>query len=628
MKKELLLLSSLFAIGGVFAQQKLPTTGIGVIDGPAVVITPTSFKDVSALDMLYAQSQIDKMKFEKKDKKEADDRATKRVPQKFKYSVADGPQYGNDPTSLQTTMGTRQPLAIIKSWAGQNGGCDPQDPTGAAGLTKYVQSVNAEPFKVYDKTGTGTAVFTGDIGTATGIGTNGNYCDPVVLYDRFADRWLVGTLGNSGNTFAMAISKTNDPSGGWYAYTYTAPQAPDYEKFAVWSNAYCMTNNSGAGTVYLFDRTSMLAGVAGAKGIYKNLTEPNNAGAGFWLPLPADADGLIPPANARIPLFAYTDNGWGGSEIDAVKVWSMGVTWGTTPTADITLDATLPTAAFDASYDANWNDITQPGTQKLDGLGGVCMYRAQWNNFIGTNRVVLNWGIKISTTQRSIKWVELRQDQTSGTWTLYQEGTYAPDALNRWCGSIAMDCNGDIALCYAKASNTIYPTMSYTGRVPSDPLGTMSLAETDVFKGTASITSSNRFGDYSHTSIDPSDGLTFWHTGMYGKTGTSPSATGIYSFKIATNCTFGLNDETITKFELNAYQSGYVINVKAIGLPSDDQYYVQLYDITGKKISESKINSSSKTVETTININGLPTGLYIVRIGTTDFQRVTKIAIK
>jgi hypothetical protein len=626
MKKINLLITGLFVAGSIFAQQELPKSGSGVIDGPTVVITPTSFKEVSALEMLYAQSQIDKMKFNKKDKKEVDGREIKRKPQTFKFSVADGTEYGNDPASIQTVMGTRQPLTgYIKKWNGLDGGCSPQDPSGAPGLTKYVQSVNAEPFAVYDKAGTGTSIFTGDIGTATGIGTSGNYCDPIVLYDKFADRWLVGTLGNSGNTFAMAISKTNDPAGAWYAYTYSAPEGPDYEKFSVWSNAYCMTNNNGAGTVYLFDRASMIAGVSTAKGVYKKLTEPTNAGLGFWLPMPADADGLIPPANARIPLFAYTDNAWGGTEIDGVKVWSMGITWGTTPIADITLDATIPTAAFDASYNSSWNDIIQPGSQKLDGLGGVCMYRAQWSSFIGTNRVVLNWGVKISTTQRSIKWVELRQDQTTLAWSLYQEGTYTPDATNRWCGSIAMDCNGDIALCYAKASSTISASLAYTGRIPTDPLGTMSLTETTVFTGSGSIGGGgdNRFGDYSQTSIDPADGNTFWHTGMYSNGG---SATGIYSFQIAP-CTVGLNEEII-KPEFTAYLSGKVINLKVSSLPKDDEYIVQLYDISGKKISENKINSTSKSFETTIDVNGLITGMYLVRIGTPDFQKVTKVAVQ
>lgn len=342
-----------------------------------------------------------------------------------------------------------------------------------------MQAVNATPFAVYDKTGTGTPTFTGSVGTVTGSTLNSG--DPIVMYDKFADRWFVAQL-DLFVSFAVAVSATNDPSGAWYAYKFSMPgfAMPDYLKFSVWENGYYMTSNNGNGTVLCFERDAMLAGTPGARMISTSFTSPTNAGFGFWLPLPGDADGVLPPAGQPCPLFSYTDNAWGTGIIDGVNIWSMAVTWGTTPSATITLDATIPTAAFDASYESSWNDITQPGTQMLDGLGGVCMYRAQWNSFIGTNRVVLNWAVKINSLQRSIKWVELRQDQSTNVWSLYQEGTYAPDSANRWCGSIAMDCNGDIALCYAKASSTIPVSLAFTGRLPGDPLGTMSLTETVV----------------------------------------------------------------------------------------------------------------------------------------------------
>ncbi len=210
----------------------------------------------------------------------------------------------------------------------------------------------------------------------------------------------------------------------------------------------------------------------------------------------------------------------------------MSVTWGATPAATISLNNTLPTGAFDASFNSGWNDVTQPGTtQKLDGIGGVATYRAQWRKWAGYNSLVMNWGVLISSTtgQRSIKWVELRQNQTSGVWSLYQEGTYTPDAHTRWIGSIAMDDNGSIGLAYVKSSSTVYPSLCYTGRLATDPLGTMTFAETVAAAGTASETSGNRYGDYSQLSLDP-DGLTFWHTSEYTITGGT--TTRVYSFQL------------------------------------------------------------------------------------------------
>jgi PKD repeat protein len=103
-------------------------------------------------------------------------------------------------------------------------------------------------------------------------------------------------------------------------------------------------------------------------------------------------------------------------------------------------------------------------------------------------------------------------------------------------GSIAMDDNGSIALCYVKSDATsIYPGLYYTGRRACDPLGTLPVTETLAKLGTGSQTGVNRDGDYAQTWLDP-DGITFWHTGLYmgGPTGGSAARTQIYSFQIPT----------------------------------------------------------------------------------------------
>ena len=204
-----------------------------------------------------------------------------------------------------------------------------------------------------------------------------------------------------------------------------------------------------------------------------------------------------------------------------------------TPTATITSAGVIPMSAFDASYDPSWNDCPQPGTtQKLDGIGGVLTFRSQWKSWAGYNTVVLNWGVKISATQRSIKWCELRQNQSTGVWSLYQEGIYTPDASTRWLGSIAMDNNGSIGLCYLKSnSSSIYPSLAYAGRRSCDPLGTLPIAEVVAIAGGGSQIGINRDGDYSQTWLDP-DGITFWHTGLYLGAGGA-AQTRIYSFQIA-----------------------------------------------------------------------------------------------
>ena len=48
--------------------------------------------------------------------------------------------------------------------------------------------------------------------------------------------------------------------------------------------------------------------------------------------------------------------------------------------------------------------------------------------------------------------------------SIQQQGTYAPDSVDRWMGSAAMDHNGDIALGFSVSSSTSYPGIDYTGR--------------------------------------------------------------------------------------------------------------------------------------------------------------------
>lgn len=464
---------------------------------------------------------------------ESEDRQ-RRQPQRFRFSPRDGMQYGNDSMSMQRRMGSVRGRAPIANWVGQSAtGFRPMDPSGAPGPLHYVQMINSTTFKVYDKT-TGAVLLTSTFGNLWSPATP-NDGDPIVLYDRAADRWFLAQFGQTGNKMYIAVSVTGDPTGSYYTYTFSSPEFPDYLKFGVWTDGYYMTSNQTQ-KVFAFERTAMLAGNASARAVYTSFAPPQ--GSGFFVPLPGDAsDGALPQAGTPCPIFSYSDNGWGTGYSDAVNIYQMSVNWSpTTPTGSITLASNLPMAAFDASYDANWNDVIQPGTtQKLDGIGGVCMYRAQWKSWGGYNTVLLNWGVKISTTQRSIKWCELRQNQSTGVWSVFQEGIYTPDGATRWMGSMAMDDNGSIGIGYMKtdATNTVYPGLYYTGRRSCDPLGTLPLTETMVVAGTGYQTGTNRNGDYSEMVMDP-DGITFWYTGEYmgGTSGSTAARTRIFSFQI------------------------------------------------------------------------------------------------
>ena len=67
--------------------------------------------------------------------------------------------------------------------------------------------------------------------------------------------------------------------------------------------------------------------------------------------------------------------------------------------------------------------------------------------------------------------------------------------------------------------------------------------------------------------------------------------------------------------------------MKANNLPSNIDFVVDLFDVTGQKIRGTKVEASSNTLETAIDISGLAKGVYLVRIGNLTFQKVIKVAL-
>jgi hypothetical protein len=553
---------------------------------------------------------------------------TSDLHERRKLPLITNPDAINEDGSLQTNMGTRAPAATLKNWQGQSGSGCPPDPTGAASLTQYVQAVNST-YRVYNKT-TGAPLASAKSLNSLWPTANGDG-DPVVLYDKAADRWFVSQFQvlDGTNALLLAVSTTNNATGTYYTYSFipNANDQPDYPKYAIWSDGYYMTCNYGTQRVVVFDRTKMLAGDPNAGMIVKTLPTPirNN----FFCPLAGDASDsqLPPPSTTYCPIFSYEDDSW-GAPADRIKIWKMHVDFTTPSNTTIAVDQTLNTSPFDAaSFDPNWYDITQPGTtQKIDAIAGVLNYRAQYRRWTGYNTITICHAVKINTSpgQVGVRWYELRQDQTSNVWSIHQQGTLAQGTLSRWCGSIGMDDNGSIGLAYSACGSTApdYLSLRYTGRLSTDPLNTMTFAEQTAITSSSSLTNcDSRDGDYTQLMLDP-DGLTFWHTGEY--CASNNPVTRIYSFQL--NATNGITENT-NKTELKAYQVDTHLKVDVSQLLSNDELSVDLFDITGKQITGKKIKPTSNSFETTIDVSALSSGVYLVRIGNVQFQRVVKINI-
>jgi hypothetical protein len=525
----------------------------------------------------------------------------------------------NDPIA-QTSPGNKTASPPIVNWQGTTGNASPPDPSGAAGPSHYVQAVNLR-YTVYNKTGT---ILGGPYALNSLWAGSTNDGDPVVMYDRYADRWFVQQF-NGNDLILVAVSTGSNPLGTYYTYTFIPKPGdfPDYPKFSIWSDGYyCTSNTNSPYQLAAFDRTKMLAGNPSAGMI--SLTVPPTPSSGFFSALPADADGTLPPFGTPCPIFTYEDDTWSSGGTDQLRIYKMTTDWVTPANSTLVLDQTLPTTTINVNFDINWDDVKQPGiSQKLDAIGGVLMYRAQYRRWTGYNSVVVNHAVIVDpiTEQVGIRWYELRQNTSSGVWSIYQEGTYAPDLHSRWMGSIAMDDNGSIGMAYAVSSGTVYPSLRYTGRNPGDPLGQMTFSETIAVAGTSSQNFFNRFGDYSHTSLDP-DGLTFWHTGEYISGG---GKTRIFSWQIP-NLSTSVN-EMNGQANVTVAQNENSLYVKGLHLPYDMETQVDVFDVMGKLFIAKKVKPESGTFEIKIDVNTLAPGTYLVRCGNGKFQKIVKVLI-
>jgi hypothetical protein len=409
-----------------------------------------------------------------------------------------------------------------------NQGGVPPDTVGEVGSNNYIQMTNSSVVQIYDKAG----VLQAGPFALESLATAGDPCslngggDPIVLYDELADRWLMSEFipRARGNRLCVYISMTNDPvAGGWYFYGFNTPNFPDYPKYAVWPDAYYVSTNELTPTAYALDRTNMLAGLAASLPVRR--TAPDLAGFGFQALIPSDLDGPAPPAGSPNFFMRHRDDevhnaGSNDPTQDFLEIWEFSVDFVTPANSTFTQLADIPVAEFDSDLCGltSFFCFPQPGTATtLDPLREVIMWRLQYRNFGTHETLVGNFVTDVTgTDQGGIRWFELRRTPPGiGAWALFQEGTYSPDADNRWMGSIAMDQAGGIALGYSVSSGTTFPSIRYVGRVSTDPLGTMPLGEVTAVAGAFSQSGTTRWGDYSSMNVDPIDGCTFWYTNEF-----------------------------------------------------------------------------------------------------------------
>src|SRR6266699_963371 len=312
-------------------------------------------------------------------------------------------------------------------------GFAPPDPNLAVGPNHIVQIVNSE-FAVYSKSGTifaGYPMTIGSLFSALGGGCAGEFGDPIVQYDRAADRWLISQLGSFSAPYAecFAVSRTNDPTGAYNPYAYSfGNNLNDYPKIGVWptstNSAYTATYNlfSNGGpfvgaALCAYDRAAMLGGAASPASICYTITND----AGF---LPSDLDGSTLPPSGSSGVFLTFET------LSSLRYYRLSPNFANPGSSTLSAPTDIAVASFSEACGGG-TCIPQAGTsQLLDSLGDRPMYRLAYRNFGDHDALVFNHSVATGSSV-GVRWYELRSP-LSGAFTLYQQGTFAPDSTYRW----------------------------------------------------------------------------------------------------------------------------------------------------------------------------------------------------
>jgi hypothetical protein len=469
----------------------------------------------------------------------------------------DGGGGGGGGTLVPTTPGLNllgQGVGFVGPQGGFTVQVAPPDTNGATGSFQFVQLVNIS-LAVFNKT-TG-AIMLGPVPINTVFSGFGGPCevfndgDPIVVYDKQVNRWVISQFAVSqGNPFmqCVAVSTSDDATGSYNRYAFAfGNNFPDYPKLGVWPDGYYISFNMFSGGVSFvgaqvcaMDRKRMINGEPATIQCFG----PFSSEASM---LPADLDGAsIPPVGSPNYFLNLGTN--------SLKEWKFHADFNNPASATFTGPFVIPVAAFTTACFSQC--VQQPNTTtRLDALGDRLMFRNNYRSdgFGQPEKLLVNHSIA-NGSAIAVRWYEVRNPQSP---TLFQQGTFAPDSNSRWMGSIAMDRAGNIAVGYSTSSTFTFPSVRFTGRLPSDPLGTLQ-SEASIINGGGSQVGLSRWGDYSSMTLDPRDDCTFWYTQEYlQSTGSFNWSTRIGSFKF--NACSGGNPVDGTTFFVRQHYAEFLL---------------------------------------------------------------------
>ena len=392
----------------------------------------------------------------------------------------------------------------------------PPDTNGAVGRDKLMTTLNSN--YVIQRKADGKTLSTVSMDTFwDAVGARHPF-DPRVLYDPYADRWLVSAADDPllpSSKILYGISDTGDPQGRWHLYAIDSDATN-----ATWADFPTLGFNQStvAIGVNMFGSGS-LTYVRGRL-IVLDYTSLRAGGGGD----PADVS--VPGAFALQPAVTYSATEPALYLVEHLDSLSATYRFWALNGSGLTLvdgaPKTNPLGPWATSGPGNV--LPQENGRGLDS-GDSRVANAVFRNghVYYAQTIGLPPGGTGYNVRTAIQWVEL---DTSGDFV--QGGRIEDPRANPWngghsyaFGSLAVNAQDDVLVGFSEFESDDFVDAGYAFRAGSDAPGTMRAAATlkhgeGPYEKTRE-TGRNRWGDYSAASVDPSDDHSLWTVQEYAR---------------------------------------------------------------------------------------------------------------
>ncbi len=397
------------------------------------------------------------------------------------------------------------PVTIGRNFAGSSVAIlnPPPDTMGAAGIDHFVE-LNNHLFKVYRKSDGAVVQSIGDtqFWNSAGVTPTVDSFDPRILYDPHARRWYAAAVDNGqhANSFLFAVSSSSDPTQPWTGFKIDSDLLDDH-----WAD-FPMLGYNGEGVFISANMIPLTAPSASTSVVVLlkyDLLQPAPSIANM-----THLQDVLQATTGPTPQLAVDASNTFGTALPVLSMSSL--SGGTLVRSDIT----PPGAPVIVNVGSIGASATQPPT--VDQPGPKPNIQANDWRFSGNTVLKGNELYAVqSVADMGLAAVRfLRLDATTNA-VLESQVIVDPASRALTFPSIAVNDFGDVVIgvtgtsttefasSYALVGKTVGGTTTF-----NSPL----LLQAGVSDYERLVSGSNRWGDYSATTIDPADPSILWTT--------------------------------------------------------------------------------------------------------------------